>query len=1150
MAGGQGNGKGREERRRRSVRPVRLGIEEETRTRIPVPVRRPARAADPGSPRPALTLNVLGRSPRIVLRREGGSRWTSEVREEAERMVTAAAAAVVEDVEEGDSGEEGGGDVRGWRRQFGQSQDYLNRNDVRVAAGLPLLEEAGGDLGVQQQGGVGDDALDAVRREEPGVEEGEQLPNGGSAQQAAERQLFEEGVEVRDHDVEEAPGGVEVDPGVADGPHLPSLEEIHTTAIPTHKWPPKAARGEFTREMTALWDRLATNMEDMQLWTKLLMFPLVIIPASAPRTSEQSLGDQVKGRLRRWRAGEAAQLWQEAVQLTEKQPRKRGRKRRGDEENLTEEEKLRKRNAKRAATKAGEGQFTRALQALTSAGMAEHSRQSVKIMREKHPAPQNPLGNLPTTDHAPLSVTSTQVVKAALRFNKGSAGGPSGLRPEHLRVVLQSSNTRRDSAAVALTRLLNNMMAGKVPAPVAPYLCGARLHAGLKKDGGLRPIAVGDLLRRLVSKCAAAEVADKAAALFAPLQLGVGIRGGCEAIIHAARQAVNKAGDKFVMRADLINAFNVADRATALQEVAQHFPELLPWAITAYSNPSHLIFGSSNIWSLTGFHQGDPLASLFFSLVLHPIILQIKEQVPTLELNAWYLDDGTIVGTVPELREVVDIIVREGPPRGLILSTAHTTRAPSLPKTTVWSKLDEAGDNDPLGKGVPRVHGPGITLLGAPLGHHEYEAEVLEEKVAKVQEITTLLPDLRDPHAEFCLLRSCLSMPKLMFILRTVDTTAHRHLLVEFDSITREAISRIIGAPLSDLQWRQAKIPIHLGGIGLRAAMDHGAAAYATSLLQSQPLVSQLLSTPEDELEPLRPAVLATLSIQLNEDVTIESLTGLTQRMVSAKVDLANQTLLTPKILEAGEREVARLASLSLPHAGAWLNCPPLPALGLHLRGPEFVVAVKFRLGMPVYDFAGNCPACGRYSDVLGDHGMVCGTGGERIARHNALRDALHDTAAAAGLAPQKEGRALLPGNDRRPADILLPGWAGGRDAALDVTVVHPLQDATLARAAAEPGYALSYAYNNKMRVTADLCDQQGIAFIPVVAESMGGWHRIALEQLRKLGSALARHTGQEEGETINHLLTRASVLLQKGLSALLLNRIPGHPAPAIGGVQ
>ena len=122
-------------------------------------------------------------------------------------------------------------------------------------------------------------------------------------------------------------------------------------------------------------------------------------------------------------------------------------------------------------------------------------------------------------------------------------------------------------------------------------------------------------------------------------------------------------------------------------------------------------------------------------------------------------------------------MVREGPARGLILSTAHTTRAPSLPKTTVWSKLDVTGDDDPLGKGVPRVRGLGITLLGAPLGHLGYEAELLQEKVNKVQEITSLLPDIQDPQIEFCLLRSCLSLPKIMFTLRTVDTTAHRPLL-------------------------------------------------------------------------------------------------------------------------------------------------------------------------------------------------------------------------------------------------------------------------------------------------------------------------------------------------------------------------------------
>ena len=41
-----------------------------------------------------------------------------------------------------------------------------------------------------------------------------------------------------------------------------------------------------------------------------------------------------------------------------------------------------------------------------------------------------------------------------------------------------------------------------------------------------------------------------------------------------------------------------------------------------------------------------------------------------------------------------------------------------------------------------------------------------------------------------------------------------------------------------------------------------------------------------------------------------------------------------------------------LPKAGAWLNCSPLPALGLHLRGAEFVVACKFRLGLPVKSWA------------------------------------------------------------------------------------------------------------------------------------------------------------------------------------------------------
>ena len=93
-----------------------------------------------------------------------------------------------------------------------------------------------------------------------------------------------------------------------------------------------------------------------------------------------------------------------------------------------------------------------------------------------------------------------------------------------------------------------------------------------------------------------------------------------------------------------------------------------------------------------------------------------------------------------------------------------------------------------------------------------------------------------------------------------------------------------------------------------------------------------------------------------------------------------------------------------------------------------------------------------------------------------------------------------------------LANWAGGRDAALDVTVVTPLQAATMAEAATTPGHSLNFAYERKVRGSAEDCRRQGIAFLPIVVESFGGWHVLAEGEVKKLGAALARQNGQEEG--------------------------------------
>ena len=141
--------------------------------------------------------------------------------------------------------------------------------------------------------------------------------------------------------------------------------------------------------------------------------------------------------------------------------------------------------------------------------------------------------------------------------------------------------------------------------------------------------------------------------------------------------------------------------------------------------------------------------------------------------------------------------------------------------------------------------------------------------------------------------------------------------------------------------------------------------------------------------------------------------------------------------------------------------------------------------------------------------------------------------AVAAGLGPVKEGRFLLPGQERRPADVLLPYWNGGKDAALDVTVVNPLQRATLPQAAIKPGHALQFAFERKINGAAEDCRREGIDFVPLGVESFGGWHQVATREVEKMERALARHTGQEEGEAVLHLWGRLGVLLQRGNAAM-----------------
>ena len=83
----------------------------------------------------------------------------------------------------------------------------------------------------------------------------------------------------------------------------------------------------------------------------------------------------------------------------------------------------------------------------------------------------------------------------------------------------------------------------------------------------------------------------------------------------------------------------------------------------------------------------------------------------------------------------------------------------------------------------------------------------------------------------------------------------------------------------------------------------------------------------------------------------------------------------------------------------------------------------------------------------------------------------------------------LIPGTQSRPGDVYIENWVDGKKMAFDVSVVSPVQDAILHRAAETPASAIEMRKSSKMRTHFEHCRAQGIAFKPLVVETFGGRH-------------------------------------------------------------
>jgi len=154
-----------------------------------------------------------------------------------------------------------------------------------------------------------------------------------------------------------------------------------------------------------------------------------------------------------------------------------------------------------------------------------------------------------------------------------------------------------------------------VPLAIRPLFFGANLIAFRKKDGGLRPIAIGIVLRRLVARAACAATQQQAADLLAPTQLGLCIRGGAEAAVHGVRRFLDAAmGESGIVKLDFANAFNTVSRSSVVSAVSTYLPQLDRFTRCAYGTASMLLFGDFTSSSACAINRETHLAPCFFLL--------------------------------------------------------------------------------------------------------------------------------------------------------------------------------------------------------------------------------------------------------------------------------------------------------------------------------------------------------------------------------------------------------------------------------------------------------------------------------------------------------------------------------------------------------
>ncbi|KAL8103791.1 hypothetical protein AgCh_028116 [Apium graveolens] len=149
---------------------------------------------------------------------------------------------------------------------------------------------------------------------------------------------------------------------------------------------------------------------------------------------------------------------------------------------------------------------------LTSSGVAPDTPDTLPELESKHPFVPSPVLISSVIGVDALHVHKDLVLDRIRSFPTGTSCGRDGLRAQYLLDILGGATSAvADDLLGSIAGVVNLFLSGNCPAQLREFIDSAPLTLLVKPRGGIRPIAVGTVWRRLVSKAASSSVGSSMA---------------------------------------------------------------------------------------------------------------------------------------------------------------------------------------------------------------------------------------------------------------------------------------------------------------------------------------------------------------------------------------------------------------------------------------------------------------------------------------------------------------------------------------------------------------------------------------------------------------------------------------------------------------